>query len=84
MRAVIRWVDEDNAHTLGYFGYGKVPTWVLETGDGEWETDLTGIPETRVDVAQREAEAVLGSAPAFWRSLPGNYGTAYETELEAR
>ena len=86
MRAVIRWIDQDNANSLGYpviDGY-EDGIWVLETGADEWEADLSGIPLTRVDVAQREAEAVLGSAPAFWRDLPGNYGHAYVTEIEAR
>ena len=82
MHATIRWIAENNAHSLGYFGYGKVPTWVLEVGDDEWEADLSDIPRSRIDVAQRKAEVVLGSAPAFWRELPGNYGTAYETEIE--
>lgn len=86
MRAVIRWIDKDNAASLGYPNLTPYPsgTWVLETGADEWEADLTDIPVTRVDVAQREAEAVLGSPPAFWRALPGNYGTAYVTEIEER
>jgi len=81
MRAVIRWIDRDNAGSLGYPDPYKHGVWVLETADDEWEDYLADIPRSRVDVAQREAEAVLGSPPAFWRELPGNYGTAYETEI---
>lgn len=83
MHATIRWITEDNAESLGYVPTEYVePCWVLETGEDEFEADLADIPLTSVDVAQREAEAVLGSPPAFWRELPGNYGTAYETEIE--
>lgn len=89
MRAVIRWIDENNADSLGYnirelahiTDAYRSGVWVLETGPDEWEADLADIPQTRVDVAQQKAEAVLGSAPAFWRELPGNYGTAYATEI---
>jgi hypothetical protein len=86
MDAMIRWIDESNADSLGYpvtdeYAEG---VWVLETHN-EWEADLADIPQTRVDAAQREAEAVLGSAPAFWEEVrAGNYGTAYVTEIEDR
>lgn len=50
----------------------------------EWVSDLANIPLTRIDAAQRKAEAVLGSVPAFWRELPGNYGTAYVTEIDTK
>jgi hypothetical protein len=81
MIATIRWITQDNAASLGYGPDGYADgCWVLEIQDN-YEADLYDIPLTRVDVAQREAEAVLGSAPAFWRELPGSYGTAYEAEI---
>lgn len=74
--ATIRWIDESNAHSLGYFGYGKngTGTWVLE-GDGDvWITDLGDLDD--IATVQRKAETRLSLTGGQWRSLPSNYGPA--------
>lgn len=80
--AVIRWIDDSNAASLGYDDEPKYlhGAWVLETCGGEWKADLDGIGATQIDVAQREAGFVVDADPAdtTWKPLNGNYGAAYE------
>lgn len=78
--AVIRWIDADNADSLGYdeveYAEGR---WVIEDSEGAWSGDLHSIGETAVDTAQAMAEQTLNPrSDRTWRALPSNYGTAYE------
>lgn len=73
--ATIRWIDEHNAYSLGYFGY-RTGTWVLEGDGDEWIADLGDLDD--IAAVKRAAESHLGLASTTWRSLPGNYGPALE------
>ena len=74
----LRWIDADNATTLGYdadeYAAGR---WVTER-DGQWIADLGG---DEISLAQARAAAAdmfgVPDAASAWAAGPANYGTVY-------
>ena len=83
-KAIVRWVDNNNAGALGYQPDARYPLgrWVLERGD-DWSVDLNGGPGDTT-AAFRDAEQHLRiPAGSGWEEMLNGWGDAYTVEVPA-